>query len=162
MTEILKQGVPAPDITLAKGNGQMEDKVENYFTLSTKKGKNIILTFYPADWSPVCSSQLALYNELLPVFSEYNAEIYGISVDGNYCHAAFRKYNNINIELLCDFEPKGRVARLYGCYDEKNGICKRAIFVLDKNGDIRYSYLSPIDVNPGAKEILETLKTLQS
>lgn len=161
-TSIIPVGTVAPDFSLPIGTGSLDRSPENTFVLSKTRDKNVILTFYPADWSSVCSSQIALYNELLPVFAQYDAEIYGISVDGTFCHAAFKKHNNIALALLCDFEPKGAIAKLYGAYDHQIGVCKRALYVLDKNGVIRYSYLSPMDVNPGAKEILETLKTLTS
>ncbi len=160
--EILKEQTQAPDFSLPIGNGALNASPENTFTLSDMKGQNVILAFYPADWSTVCSSQIALYNELIPTFKEYNAQVIGISVDGTFCHRAFKEHNNLSIELLCDFEPKGKVSKLYGAYNSDFGISQRAIFVIDKNGVIRYSYLSPIDKNPGAKEILETLKTIES
>jgi len=116
--------------------------------------------FYPADWSPVCGDQVALYNEILPDFREYGAELIGISVDGVWCHAAFARDRNLHFTLLSDFEPKGAVSRAYGAYREKEGISERALFVLDGDGIIRWSFLSPIDVNPGADGILNALESL--
>jgi peroxiredoxin len=116
--------------------------------------------FYPADWSPVCGDQLALYNEILSEFQSHGAELLGISVDGVWCHIAYAKERNLHFPLLADFEPKGSVARLYGAYHDDFGFSERAIFVIDKDGIIRWSYISPIGVNPGAEGILEALESL--
>src|SRR5476651_307151 len=111
---ILKAGAQAPDFSLPSTPDQ---KV----SLSDFRGKPAVLVFYPADWSPVCSDQLGLYNELAPEFAEYEAQIVGISVDGIWCHLAFSKDRKLHMPLLADFEPKGAVARLYGVYHEKTG-----------------------------------------
>src|ERR1700748_3049395 len=103
----LKAGVPAPNFSLPSTPDQ---KV----SLSEFRGRPVVLVFYPADWSPVCSDQLALYNELKDEFSEFNTQIIGISVDGAWCHMAFAKDRKLRIPLLADFEPKGAVAQLYG------------------------------------------------
>ena len=150
---ILKEGIPAPDFTLPSTPDQ---KV----SLSEFKGKNVILVFYPADWSPVCGDQLALYNEVLPMFKKRQAEVIGISVDGIWCHLEFSKERKYRFPLLTDFEPKGAVAKLYGAYREKEGTSERALFVIDGKGIIRWSYLSPVGVNPGADGILEALDHL--
>jgi peroxiredoxin len=118
--------------------------------------------FYPADWSPVCSDQLALYNELLSEFAPFEAEILGISCDGVWCHLAFSKDRKLQIPLLADFEPKGAVARLYGVYREKDGESERALFVIDGEGIIRWSYVSPVGINPGADGILKALENLSN
>jgi peroxiredoxin len=128
--------------------------------LSELRGRPVILVFYPADWSPVCGDQVALYNEILPEFSEYGAEILGISVDGVWCHAAFARDRKLHFPLLADFEPKGAVARQYGAYREGDGTSERALFVLDADGIIRWSFCSPIAVNPGADGILKALESL--
>jgi peroxiredoxin len=103
---------------------------------------------------------MALYNEALPEFQAYGAEIVGISVDGVWCHVAFAKDRKLEFPLLADFEPKGAVAKLYGAYREGDGFCERALFVIDKNGVIAWSYLSPLAVNPGADGILQALEQL--
>ena len=121
----------------------------------------MILVFYPADWSPVCGDQLGLYNEILSEFDRFNARLVGISVDGPWCHAAYREHRNLDITLLSDFEPKGAVARQYGAYFSDGGVCQRALFVIDPKGVIRWGYLSPMDVNPGADGILAALEELQ-
>ena len=150
---MLQKGAPAPDFELSSTPDQR-------LRLSELVGKNVILAFYPADWSPVCSDQMALYNASLKFFNRYNAQLLGISVDGKWCHAAFSADRKLHFPLLADFEPKGAVARLYGVYDEKEGGCQRALFVLDEQHSIRWSYLSPIGINPGADGILDALEEM--
>src|SRR5436190_19205092 len=97
----------------------------------------LVLAFYSADWSPVCGDQMALYNEVLDEFQQCQVELIGISVDGAWCHVAFARQNKLRFPLLADFEPKGAVARAYGVYNEKDGVCKRALFVIDPEGTDR-------------------------
>jgi peroxiredoxin len=149
----LKANTAAPDFALPSTPDQC-------VSLSELRGKPVVLVFYPADWSPVCSDQLGLYNELLPEFSEFEAQIIGISVDGIWCHLAFGKDRKLHIPLLADFEPKGAVARRYGVYSEKNGEAERALFVIDPEGVIRWSYVSPVGINPGADGILKALASV--
>jgi peroxiredoxin len=153
VAEILAAGTPAPDFALHATPDQI-------LRLSELRGRPVILVFYPADWSPVCGDQVALYNEILPEFHEYGAEIVGISVDGVWCHAAFARDRHLHFPLLADFEPKGAVSRLYGAYRAEEGISERALFVLDGDGIVRWSYCSPIGVNPGADGILSALESL--
>lgn len=155
MSQILQPGTEAPDFTL---NVTPDQKI----SLKELRGKPVILAFYPADFSPVCSDQMAVYNEVLPEFKKLGAELLGISVDGYWCHNAFSKKSNFHFPLLSDFEPKGAVAKKYGAYREKEGMCARAIFVVDKHGKIAWSYLSPVAENPGADGILEALENLQA
>jgi peroxiredoxin len=162
MSNLLTAGDKAPDFTLSSNAGAAAGDSEERFVLSKLRGKYVILAFYPADWSAVCGDQLTLYNELLPMFEKQNAELVGISVDGVFCHAAFREARGYKMLLLSDFEPKGEVSKKYGVYREGDGFSERALFVIDKNGVIRYSYISPIGINPGAKEILQTLKEIQA
>ena len=149
----LKAGTPAPDFSLPSTPDQ---KV----SLSELRGRPVVLVFYPADWSPVCSDQLGLYNELLPEFSEFDAQIIGISVDGIWCHLAFCRDRKLHTPLLADFEPKGAVARLYGVYNEQSGEAERALFVIDPTGVIHWSYVSPVGINPGADGILKALAAM--
>jgi peroxiredoxin len=150
---LLQPGTPAPDFTLHSTPDQT-------VSLSEFRGRPVILAFYPADWSPVCGDQMALYNEILPEFGEYGAELLGISVDGVWCHAAFARDRRLHFPLLADFEPKGAVARLYGAYRLPEGTTERALFVIDGEGIIRWSYCSPVGVNPGADGILKALDEL--
>jgi len=122
----------------------------------------VILVFYPADWSPVCGDELALFNELLPEFQRHEAELVGISVDGIWCHRAYADARHLRFPLLSDFEPKGAVSRAYNAYRAGDGFSERALFVLDRDGIIRWSYLSPVDVNPGADGVLAALEALPS
>ncbi len=128
--------------------------------LTQLRGRPVVLVFYPADWSPVCGDQVALYNELLPEFEAFGAQLLGISVDGVWSHVAFAKDRKLHFPLLADFEPKGAVARQYGAYQEPEGVCKRALVVIDGAGVVRWSYVSPIAVNPGADGILAALERL--
>src|SRR5882672_3645756 len=149
----LATGSPAPEFTLPSTPDQK-------LSLSDFRGHPVILAFYPADWSPVCGDQMALYNEILPEFRRFDAFLLGISVDGAWCHAAFRQHRNLHFSLLADFEPKGEVARRYGVYRKQEGVCERALFVIDRDGRIAWSYVSPIGVNPGADGILSALENL--
>ncbi len=160
MSNIIAVGQQAPDFTLKKGDQSFALTPENTFTLSAMKGQNVILAFYPADWSSVCSNQIAIYSQLKEEFASYDAVCFGISVDGTFCHAAFKEHHNMSIDLLCDFEPKGEISKLYGVYNSDLGVSERALYVIDKEGVIQYSYLSPMGENPGAKEILETLQKI--
>ncbi|SDH66870.1 MULTISPECIES: redoxin domain-containing protein [Bradyrhizobium] len=153
MSSILAAGTAAPDFTLRVTPDQS-------LTLSNLRGRPVILTFYPADWSPVCGDQVTLYNEVLPEFHKHKAELLGVSVDGVWCHAAFARDRRLHFPLLADFEPKGEVARKYGAYRANEGVCERALFVLDREGVIAWSYCSPIAVNPGADGILDALEKL--
>jgi peroxiredoxin len=150
----LEAGQQAPDFSL-------HSTPDELVSLREFRAKPLLIAFYPADWSPVCGDQLALYNELLPEFRKLGAEVMGISVDGAWCHLAYSKERNLHFPLLSDFEPKGGVARLYGVYRGNEGISERALFVLDGKGIIRWSYVSPIGVNPGADGILEALEGLR-
>jgi peroxiredoxin/predicted DsbA family dithiol-disulfide isomerase len=124
------------------------------------RGRSLILAFYPADWSPVCGDQMALYNAALPEFDRLGAALLGVSVDGAFCHQAFARDRNLRFPLAADFEPKGRMARDYGVYRAADGTTERALYVIDGGGVIRWSYVSPVDVNPGADGILRALEAL--
>jgi peroxiredoxin len=155
MAHALAPGTKAPNFTLHSTPDQT-------VSLEDFRGQPVILAFYPADWSPVCGDQMALYNEILPEFTRFNAEMIGISVDGIWCHLAFAHDRKLRFPLLTDFEPKGDVARRYGVYREHEGTSERALFVIDGEGTIRWSYVSPIGVNPGADGILRALEALPS
>jgi peroxiredoxin len=150
---MLQLGEKAPEFELFATPDQ---KVK----LTELRGKNVVLAFYPADWSPVCSDQMALYNEMLKIFGRYNATILGISVDSRWCHLAFSQDRKLHFSLLSDFEPKGQVSKQFGVYDEAAGECKRALFVIDAEGTIAWSYVSPTALNPGADGIIDALEKL--
>ena len=148
-------GTEAPDFELRSTPDQK-------LSLSELGGRPVILVFYPEDWSPVCSDQLALYQELLSEFERFDAQLVGISVDGIWCHLAFARDRRLHFPLLADFEPKGEVSRLYGVYRNDDGTSERALYVIDRDGVIRWSYVSPVGVNPGADGILRALEELPS
>jgi peroxiredoxin len=150
---ILEAGTPAPEFSLKSTPDQL-------VSLSEFRGQPVILAFYPADWSPVCGDQMALYQAVLPEFKRFDAELIGISVDGVWCHNAFAHDRKLQFPLLADFEPKGAVAKEYGVYREQDGEAGRALFVIDGDGVIRWSHLSPVGVNPGADGILTALESL--
>jgi peroxiredoxin len=149
----LPVGTQAPEFTLSSTPNQK-------ISLSDFRGQPTILVFYPEDWSPVCSDQLALYQELLPEFSKFNAQLLAISVDGVWCHLAFAENRHLRFPLLADFEPKGEVARTYGVYRQQDGTSERALYVIDSDGVVRWSYVSPVGINPGADGILRALENL--
>ena len=152
-SEPLPPGTEAPDF-------ELRSTPDQNVSLAEFRGQPVILAFYPEDWSPVCSDQMALYQELLPEFQRFNAELLGISVDGIWSHLAFAKDRNLHFPLLADFEPKGEVARTYRVYRSNEGTSERALYVIDENGIVRWSYVSPVGVNPGADGILRALESL--
>lgn len=154
MPQLAQPGAAAPQFELLDQQGAT-------VTLADLRGKPAVLVFYPADWSPVCGDQVALYNEMLPIFREHGAELIGVSVDSHWCHAAFAENRRLRFRLLADFEPKGAMARSYGAYRDRDGTSERALFVIDSAGIVHWSYLSPIDVNPGADGILEALESMK-
>jgi peroxiredoxin len=151
----LEPGVAAPEWNL-------KSTPDQWVRLSDFRGRNLVMAFYPADWSPVCTDQMALYNEILPEFKRLNGELVGVSIDHAWCHVAFAQSRNLHFPLLADFHPKGEVAQTYGVYDDSIGMSERALFVLDRDGTIFWSYVSPIGVNPGADGILTALEELAS
>lgn len=149
----LAAGAAAPDFTLMSTSGSPS-------SLTDYRGQPVVLAFYPADWSPTCGDQLALYNEVLSEFERLGAQLIGISVDGKWSHKAYAEARNLKFPLLADFEPKGEVARAYGIYASSDGMADRALFVIDGDGIIRWSHVAPRNVNPGADGILRALEAL--
>jgi peroxiredoxin len=150
----LPPGTGAPDF-------ELHSTPDEAVSLGQFRGQPVILAFYPADWSPVCTDQMALYQELLPEFQKFNAQLLGISVDGVWSHLAFAEDRNLHFPLLSDFEPKGEVARAYHVYRDEDGTSERALFVIDAKGTVAWSYVSPVGVNPGADGILRALENLE-
>jgi peroxiredoxin len=152
-------------VTLAPGTAgsdfTLRSTPEQTVSLSDFRGRPVVLVFYPEDWSPVCSDQLGLYQMLLPGFARFDAQLLGISVDGVWCHLAFARDRNLHFPVLADLEPKGEVARAYGVYRAQYGASERALFVIDGEGIVRWSYVSPTGVNPGADGILHALEQLR-
>jgi peroxiredoxin len=155
MTELarLLHGRRAPNFSLPSSP-------DRRVTLSRLRGEPVVLAFYPADWSPVCSDELALYQAVLPEFARLGATVLGISVDGVWCHRAFAEDRGISFPLLSDFEPKGEVARRYHAYRLPEGVAERALFVLDPDGYVAWSQVFAPEVNPGADGILTALEAI--
>ncbi len=153
--EPLAVGTRAPDFTL-------KDTPDQRVSLTDFAGRPVVLAFYPADFSPVCSNEMTLFNELLDEFRRYDAQMLGISVDNVWCHLAFAKDRNIRFPLLSDFHPKGEVSMAYNAYREADGESERALYVIDADGKVAWSHISPIGVNPGADGVLDALERLQT
>jgi peroxiredoxin len=158
-TSVEDQATPLPAGTKAP-DFELRSTPDQTVSLADFRGQPVILAFYPEDWSPVCSDQMTLYQELLPEFHRFNAELLGISVDGIWSHLAFARDRNLHFPLLADFEPKGEVARAYQVYRHRDGTSERALYVIDGEGVVQWSYISPVGVNPGADGILRALESL--
>lgn len=148
----LSAGTPAPDFTLASAPDRTS-------TLS-QLGSPAVLIFYPGDWSPVCSDELSMFQAASGLFAKHDAQLLGISVDSAWSHIAFEADRGIGFPLLADFHPKGRVARDYGVYRAQDGTAERALFVIDRSGAIAWSYVSPVEVNPGVDGALRAVEAL--
>jgi peroxiredoxin (alkyl hydroperoxide reductase subunit C) len=129
--------------------------------LADLRGGPIVLAFYPADFTPVCSSELALLSEILPEIHALGGRLYGVSCDSVFSHAAFAERLNLKMPLLSDFHPKGEASRRYGVYREETGTSARALFVIDRAGVVFWSEVVPGDVNPGAAGVLDALERLR-
>jgi peroxiredoxin len=149
----LAPGAIAPEFTL-------RSTPEQEVSLSDFRGQPVVLVFYPADWSPVCTDELVLYQELMPELKKHGAQVLGISCDGVWCHLAFAKDRHLRFPLLSDFHPKGAVSKQYQAYVESQGVSSRSLFVIDPDGTIAWSYRSPIGVNPGVDGVLRALEEI--
>lgn len=150
---LIRPGRPAPGFTLPATPDGRQVGPEQF------RGHPVVLAFYPADWTPVCGDQMALYQAAMPELERYDAVVLGISVDSLWSHQAFADSRGIRFPLLADFEPKGEVARRYGAYTPQ-GQAARALVVVDRQGTVAWSHLSPADVNPGVDGILDALDRL--
>ncbi len=151
--KILEPGTKAPDFTLNATPDQA-------LSLSQLAGHRVVLVFYPADWSEVCGDELLIFNEALPLLQKYQVTVLGISVDSVWSHLAFKESRKLQFDLLADYNPKGEVGKKYGIYDAKGGFDGRALFVIDTDGTIFWSYLSPTAINPGVDGVLDALERL--
>jgi len=147
----LPAGIPAPNFALPDVNGQL-------VRLSDYRGRSVVLVFYPLDWSPGCSQQLDLYQSELAEFERRGVQILAVSVDSVYSHGAWAAVRGISFPLLADFNPKGAVARQYQVFRDQNGFSERALFIIDREGIIRYSHVSPhLHHVPDIYELFEAL-----
>ena len=148
---MIAPGSAAPDFTLPDQDG-------NEVSLRDFRGRTVVLVFYPADFSPVCTDQLNVYQEVLPQLEEQEATLVGISVDGAHCHKAFQQHLGVSMPLLADFHPKGEVARAYGVYAEDYGVAVRALVMVGPDGVVTWAYQSPPLEIPGANLIFDALE----
>lgn len=141
-------GYPAPDFTLVDEGGEQ-------VTLSALRGRNVVLIFYPFDFSRICTKEL---HDVTGISDQLeDALVFGVSVDSKYAHAAFKRSEGLSARLLADFEPKGEVARLYDAYVDQVGAATRATFVIDAEGIVRYTVLNPIGEARNQEELIEAL-----
>jgi len=148
---MIAAGQPAPEFTLRNQDGE---KV----SLSDFRGQKILLVFYPLDFSPVCSDQLSIYQEVMPEIEAKGVTVVGVSVDSGFAHKAFQEKLRTEIQLLADFEPKGEVARAYGAYLEKFGHANRSLVLVDEEGTVEWVHESPTPLEiPGANLIFDAL-----
>ncbi len=155
MAKVLQVNQQAVDFNLPDGD-QKPVRLQDY------RGKNVVLAFYPADWSPVCTSELALFQETLDDIHSYNAEILGISVDGTYSHKAWAKNQRLTFPLLSDFWPHGDVSQQYGVFNSKNGKSERALFFIDGAGILRAMWVAENpEIAPGINIVFDALEHIQ-
>ena len=148
---MIEPGKPAPDFTLTDHDGRQ-------VSLSQHRGETVVLVFYPLDFSPVCTDQLKVYQEVLGDFEERGARLYGISVDSAFCHRAFRDRLGLSFPLLADFEPKGEVARSYDMYVQSRGHAARGFVVVAPDGLVKSIHKSPSPLEiPGANLIFDAI-----
>ncbi|HKB50189.1 MAG TPA: redoxin domain-containing protein [Solirubrobacterales bacterium] len=153
---MIAAGEPAPEFTLRDQDGEG-------VSLSGFRGRRVLLVFYPLDFSPVCSDQLSIYQEVKPQIEAKGVEMVGISVDHGFAHKAFQEKLGIDTPLLADFEPKGEVARAYGAYIEKTGHANRSLVLIDKEGVVEWVHESPTPLEiPGANVIFDALASVEA
>jgi peroxiredoxin (alkyl hydroperoxide reductase subunit C) len=149
---MIEPGTRAPEFALADQDG-------NEVTLASLRGETLVLVFYPLDFSPVCTDQLNVYQEILPELERARARLYGVSVDSAFAHKAFQRELGISIPLLADFHPKGDVARRFGVFNAERGVSRRALVMIDPEGIVRWSHISPSPLQiPGANLIFDALE----
>ena len=153
---MIEPGATAPEFTLPDHRG-------NDVSLADLRGRKVVLAFYPNDFSPVCSDQLSVYQEVLSEIQAAGAELIGVSTDGSWAHNAFRKHLGLEMTLLSDFHPKGEVSRAYGAYLEEWGTPNRSLVLIDELGVVRWVHAEPTPLTiPGANLIFDALESLSA
>jgi peroxiredoxin (alkyl hydroperoxide reductase subunit C) len=148
---MIEPGQPAPDFTLRDQDG-------HEVSLEDLRGKRTVLVFYPSDFSPVCTDQLNVYQEVVPELDQQGVQLYGISVDGAFCHKAFQEKIGVSIPLLADFHPKGEVTQKYGLFAESHGVAKRALVMIGPDLTVEWVHKSPSPLEiPGANLIFDAV-----
>ena len=151
---MIEPGTKAPEFTLPDHRG-------NEVSLADLRGRKVVLAFYPNDFSPVCSDQLSVYQEVLGQIEAAGAELIGVSTDGSWAHNAFRKHLGLEMTLLSDFHPKGEVSRAYGAYLEEWGTPNRSLVLIDEQGIVRWVHAEPTPLTiPGANLIFDALESV--
>jgi peroxiredoxin (alkyl hydroperoxide reductase subunit C) len=149
---MIEPGTPAPDFTLPDQDGKT-------VSLEDLRGHTSVLVFYPADFSPVCTDQLNVYQEVLGELEEEDVKLYGISVDSAFCHNAFHKHIGVTFPLLADFHPKGEVAKKYGVWVDSHGVAARSLVMIGPDLVVRWAHKSPSPLEiPGANLIFDALE----
>jgi peroxiredoxin len=152
---VIEAGAQAPDFALLDQDGKQ-------VSLSDYRGQPVLLVFYPADFSPVCTDQLSVYESDLPEFARRGVQVIGISVDSAFCHRAFREHIGVTMPLLADFHPKGEVARAYGLWSDKYGQAGRALVLVDPEGTVEWAYKSPALEYPATDLIFQKLQSFEN
>ena len=149
---MIEPGTRAPEFSLPDQDG-------NEVTLASLRGQTVVLVFYPQDFSPVCTDQLNVYQEILGELEARDVRLLGVSVDSAFAHKAFQRELGVSIPLLADFHPKGEVAQSFGVYSEKYGVARRSLVMIGPDGVVRWSYVSPSPLEiPGANLIFDALE----
>jgi peroxiredoxin len=148
---MIEPGSAAPDFELPDQDG-------NVVKLEDLRGKTTVLVFYPLDFSPVCTDQLNVYQEVLGDLEAEGVQLIGISVDSAFSHKAFQEKLGISIPLLADFHPKGEVSKAYGVYIDERGHDGRALVMIGPDLTVQWSHLSPSPLEiPGANLIFDAV-----
>jgi len=146
----LSVGAAAPEFIL-KDQNQRDVKLSDY------RGKNVVIVFYPLDWSPVCTKEHACFVNDMKRFEALDAQVLGISVDSAWSHKAFAEKLGIHYPLLADFHPRGAVADKFGVYFADKGITGRAIAIVDRRGNIAWFKNYDLPTQPEMNEVAEAL-----
>jgi peroxiredoxin len=151
---VIEAGASAPDFRLPDQDG-------NQVSPADFRGRRLLLVFYPADFSPVCTDQLSVYQDSLAEFERRGVALVGISVDSAFSHKAFRNHLGVTMPLLADFHPKGEVARAYGLWSEDYGVAGRALVLIGPDGIVEWAHRTPALEYPGVEEIFQKLESLE-
>ena len=153
---MIEPGTKAPEFTLYNQDGQE-------VSLADFGGRKVMLVFYPADFSSVCTDQLSVYQEVLGEIEAKGVQLLGVSVDAAASHRAFREQLGLEFPLLADFHPKGEMSAAYGAYLENIGITNRSLVLIDEDGVVQWVYEAPsLNDSPGANLIFDAIEAVAS
>jgi len=152
---MIEPGAEAPDFSLPDQDGKT-------VSLADLRDQTSVLVFYPMDWSPVCTDQLNVYQEVVGELEERGARLYGVSVDSAFSHKAFQEHLGISFPLLADFHPKGQVSQKYGAFIEERGHNNRSLVMIGPDLKVVWSHAAPTPLEiPGANLIFDALEQFQ-